>query len=221
MGKTSLRPFNYDPPKDPFLDVVFEDPHILVLNKPTGLLTVPGRLREHADCLEARAKSVYGWARVAHRLDRETSGLVVLGLSAEAHRGLSIGFERRRVEKTYVAEVAGLVVGEAGVIDLPLAADWPNRPMQMVDHKRGRRAVTEWQVLSRGETTTKIELTPATGRSHQLRVHMLELGHPILGDTFYAPDAVFEAAPRLMLHAKRLSFDHPMAGERLGFDVAL
>ncbi len=202
-------PYAYAPPRDPWLVVLYMDNDILVLNKPSGLLSVPGKPVEHADCLEARAQAVYPGAMTIHRLDRDTSGLVVMGLNRRAHAHISLQFEKRRTGKSYVARVWGDVEGEAGEIDLPIACDWPNRPKQMVDHDKGRPARTIWEVMGRETSATRVRLTPLTGRSHQLRVHMLSLGHPILGDNFYAHPAALEATDRLQLHAEKLSFFHP------------
>jgi len=212
-----VRQFTYSPPVEPYLSVVYQDEDILVLDKPSGLLTVPGKAPEHGDCLQQRAQVSYPHCRIVHRLDMDTSGLVVLAMNAKAHRHLGLQFERRHVKKTYVAIVWGLVEKDSGTIDLPLICDWPNRPRQMVDHQRGKPSQTEYQVLSRDEKNTRIELTPLTGRSHQLRVHMLSLGHPILGDNIYAHQQALKAADRLQLHAEKLTLFHPVGGKTLEF----
>lgn len=188
-----------------------------MLNKPSGLLTVPGKATEHADCLEARAQEQYAGARIVHRLDMDTSGVVIMAMHADAHRHLGLQFERRHTAKTYIADIFGQIKNDQGEIDLPLRCDWPNRPKQMVDHDEGRKALTKWRVLERHENHTRVELTPITGRSHQLRVHMLELGHPILGDRFYATGEALEASKRLRLHAQSLTVHHPTGGERVTF----
>ncbi len=229
------RAFIYAPPLTPFLDVVHCDDDLLVLNKPSGLLSVPGKADTHRDCLEARAQERYPGARIVHRLDNATSGVIVLALNKQAHRHLSMQFERRHTAKTYIARVWGHVAGDSGRIDLPLICDWPNRPMQMVDFERGKPSQTDWRVLERegalapcndavvsampGPPVTRLELTPLTGRSHQLRVHLLELGHPILGDRFYAPDDALIAAPRLQLHAHTLTVRRPADGAPVTFKV--
>lgn len=213
--------FVYEPPTDPFLSVIHVDDDILVLNKPSGLLTVPGKAAEHSDCLETRAQEEFSSARIVHRLDMDTSGVVIMAMHADAHRHLGLQFERRHTSKTYVADVFGVIDNEQGEIDLPLRCDWPNRPKQMVDHEQGRKALTKWRVIDRTETSTRVELTPITGRSHQLRVHMLELGHPILGDRFYASGDALEASERLQLHALSLTIHHPTGGERLTFEAPL
>ncbi len=210
--------FAYAPPVDD-LDIIHADDDILVLNKPAGLLSVPGKSADLADCVEARARAAYPCATMVHRLDMATSGVMVAALNRAAHRHLGLQFERRHVEKTYVARVRGAMRDEEGTIDLPLRCDWPNRPKQMVDHELGRSALTDWRVLARESGATRVALSPRTGRSHQLRVHMAALGHPILGDEFYAPAPVRRAADRLQLHAERLAFFHPADGRRCVFFV--
>ncbi|MEM8987825.1 MAG: pseudouridine synthase [Pseudomonadota bacterium] len=217
----TARPFIYDPPTEP-LRVVHVDADLLVADKPSGLLTVPGKAAEHGDCLEARVQAAYPGAAIVHRLDMDTSGLVVMARTRAAHRHLGQQFEKRRVAKTYIARVWGALSAEAGTVEAPILCDWPNRPKQMVDFARGRAALTDWRVLQRevlpgGASVSRVEMFPRTGRSHQLRVHMLSLGHPILGDNFYAHSQAFEAAPRLQLHAERLGFRHPKGGEVCAF----
>jgi tRNA pseudouridine32 synthase/23S rRNA pseudouridine746 synthase len=170
-----------------------------------------------------RLQSLYADALIVHRLDMATSGLIVFGRGAAVQRALSIAFAERRVAKTYVAVVDGLMNDDAGEIDLPLIADWPNRPRQMVDAVRGKPSRTRWRVLSREAETgrTRVELEPVTGRSHQLRVHLRAIGHPILGDTLYAPPAVAARSQRLLLHASRLQLAHPVDGHALDLRSAL
>lgn len=207
--------FTYAPPMGP-LDVVHRDADLLVLNKPSGLLSVPGKAAEHSDCLETRAKAAFPEALLVHRLDMDTSGLMVFALNKPAQRHLGLQFERRHVAKTYEALVWGQPENR-GEVDLPLTVDWPNRPLQMVDHARGKQAHTAWEVMARKATHARVRLSPTTGRSHQLRVHMQALGHPILGDRFYAKGAALKAAPRLCLHAQSLSLYHPTGGTRAIF----
>ena len=197
--------------------LVHVDDALIAADKPADLLSVPGRGPQNADCVAARLQSVYSDALIVHRLDMATSGLIVFGRGAAVQRALSIAFAERQVAKTYVAVVAGLVQQDAGEIDLPLIADWPNRPRQMVDAVRGKPSRTRWRVLSRDveRRCTRVELEPVTGRSHQLRVHLQAIGHPILGDTLYAPPALAGASPRLLLHASRLQLAHPTAGHAL------
>ena len=201
---------DYRPPDTP-LDILHDDHEILVVNKPPGLLSVPGRGEHLADCLLSRAQDVFPQALLVHRLDRDTSGVTILALTRSAQRHLGLQFERRQVRKTYIARVLGTVTGKTGTVDLPLIVDWPNRPRQHVDHDNGKPAVTDWRVMRREDGTTRMCLMPQTGRSHQLRVHMKEIGHPILGDPFYAGGAALDF-PRLMLHAKSLRIRHPDGG---------
>lgn len=189
------------------LSIAHVDAAVVVADKPAGLLCVPGRGPERADCLAARVQARWPDARVVHRLDMATSGLVVFGRGATMQRALSIAFAERRVDKGYEAVVAGLPAADAGEIDLPLAADWPNRPRQQVDRLFGKPALTRWRVLQRDPQrgTTRLALAPVTGRSHQLRVHLAAIGHAILGDELYAPGEWATASPRLLLHACRLA----------------
>ena len=208
----------YNPPMEPFLDVIHQDDDVLVLNKPSGLLSVPGRRPEHQDSLQKRAQQQYASATTVHRLDMETSGLVVMALNKPAHVNLSRQFEQRQVKKTYVAHVYGEPQHSKGTVELPLICDWPNRPKQMVDHDNGKPATTHWQVLDKEENTTMMQLTPVTGRSHQLRVHMLELGLPIVGDQLYATGPALTWSDRLALHSQRLSFTHPVTSAPMTFE---
>jgi tRNA pseudouridine32 synthase / 23S rRNA pseudouridine746 synthase len=210
--------FDYRPP--PGIDIVHEDDRLIVCNKPSGLLTVPGKDISLADCLEARVQARHPdrpATKVVHRLDKDTSGLIVLAFDKAALGALGSQFEHRKVEKYYIARVAGDLAEDEGLIDLPLATDWENKPRQRVDHERGRASRTQWQVLAREGGVTRVKLTPLTGRTHQLRVHMLAIGHPILGDSFYAPPQIVAAADRLQLHAEMLGFAHPADGRWLRF----
>lgn len=204
---------DYTPPDVP-LAVLHEDHELLAVDKPAGLLSVPGKGAHLADCLLARVQAVFPTALLVHRLDRDTSGVMVFALSPLAQRALSAQFEARRPRKSYVARVAGRVEGKTGSVDLPLTVDWPNRPRQMVCHETGKPALTEYRVLKAGAEESRVRLRPRTGRTHQLRVHMLALGHPILGDTLYAPAGDF---PRLMLHAEELRVNHPESGHGMAF----
>jgi len=202
--------------------VVHGDEHCIVALKPSGLLAVPGRGDSGRDCFSERVRGRHANALIVHRLDMATSGLMLFACSLAAQRALSGAFERREVHKRYVAVVAGRMATHEGEIDLPLAADWPNRPRQQVDHGRGRAALTRYRVLDvdAAHDTTRVELEPVTGRSHQLRVHLCAIGHPILGDALYASAAVQAAAPRLLLHAAALAFAHPASGEAMRFASA-
>jgi len=191
----------------------------LLVEKPAGLLSVPGKPVNHKDCLESRIQDDFPEARIVHRLDMATSGIMVLALNAAAHRHLGLQFERRHIKKNYVANVWGVISEDQGVVELPLRCDWPNRPLQMVDFEQGKSASTHWQVLERGNNSTRLLLSPKTGRSHQLRVHMQQIGHPILGDVFYAHEDAMQAANRLMLHAQSLILFHPDGGRTCNFSV--
>lgn len=196
--------------------IVHADPWLLVVDKPAGLLSVPGRGADKADCVLARLQRAHPEALLVHRLDEATSGLMVFARDAAGQRALGDAFARRRVDKDYEALVQGIVDGEAGTVALPLGADWPNRPRQQVDHVHGKPASTGWRVLARDVPgqATRVALKPITGRTHQLRVHMAAMGHPILGDLLYA------ALPstRVHLHATHLGFVHPATGAALAFD---
>jgi tRNA pseudouridine32 synthase/23S rRNA pseudouridine746 synthase len=207
----------YSPPPDDGLDILYQDAALLVVAKPSGLLAVPGRGADKQDCLATRVQVRYPGALAVHRLDMGTSGLMVMALDPDAHRLLGRQFELRQVEKHYIAIVAGCVAETEQIIDLPLICDWPNRPRQIVDHAIGRPALTQLQVLSYDPTgdTTRVQLMPETGRSHQLRVHLQAIGHAILGDELYAPPERHAQAPRLLLHAAFLAFTHPRSGARL------
>ncbi|UAW97470.1 RNA pseudouridine synthase [Halopseudomonas nanhaiensis] len=201
------------------IGIVHHDPTFLIVDKPTLLLSVPGRAEDNKDCLITRLQeNGYPEARIVHRLDWETSGLLVIARDPGAHRELSRQFHDRETEKTYVALCWGHPAEDAGHIDLPLRYDPPNKPRHIVDHELGKAAQTFWRVTERYERHSRVELTPITGRSHQLRVHMLSTGHPLLGDRLYAEGAALEACPRLALHAARLGIRHPLSGERLTFD---
>ncbi len=200
----------YNPPHDP-LDILHDDHEVLLVNKPSGLLSVPGKGPDLADCLITRVQAAFPNALLVHRLDRDTSGVIIFALTPHAQRHLGLQFEKRQTKKTYVSRVWGEVAEKTGTIDLPLIVDWPNRPRQMVDHENGKSAVTDWRVIRTSDGETRIRLMPRTGRSHQLRVHMMALGHPILGDPFYATGPALDY-PRLMLHSETLQFRHPDGG---------
>ena len=217
--------FIYQPPMSPYLDIVYQDNDIVVFNKPSGLLTVPGRLPEHQDCLQNRVLKVLPTATVVHRLDMATSGIILMALNKPAHVAISRQFEKRLTQKSYIARVFGKIEKTQGSVEQPLICDWPNRPKQKVDHENGKAALTHYSVLSYRENndkkiTTLVELTPVTGRSHQLRVHMLFLGHPILGDRLYAHQQALTMSNRLQLHAKMLQITHPVSAQTLTFSKA-
>ena len=209
-----------DPANHPGYTVLFADPFVVVCDKASGLLSVPGIGPEKADCLVARLQTDFPGARIVHRLDRDTSGVIVLARDAATHRALSMSFEARKVDKTYEALVAGHVERDRGTVDLPLRKEALGSARQIVHLAEGKPSRTDYEVLERGRDPagfpwTRVRLTPFTGRSHQLRVHMLALGHPILGDGLYAEDSARTARPRLCLHARTLSFIHPATGERI------
>ena len=206
---------SYFPPNDP-LNVLYEDSDVLAVDKPAGLLSVPGKTEDLADCLLARVQLAFPDALLVHRLDRDTSGVMVFAMTAHAQRHLSMQFEKRVVKKTYVARVAGEVAEKSGEIDLPLIVDWPNRPLQKVCHDMGRSAFTEWVRQKVGDGESRLRLMPKTGRSHQLRVHCLSMGHPILGDPLYAPQTA-DKYPRMMLHAEEIRLNHPENAKGMKF----
>lgn len=200
------------------LAVIFADRRLACVVKPAGLLSVPGRGESKRDCVVTRLIERFGWAREAHRLDMDTSGLMIAALDPESHRRLCRLFRLRRVEKEYEAVVSGHPAEDRGEIDLPMRADISRRPRQIIDHQEGRHALTRYEVLERGaDGCARLRLAPLTGRSHQLRLHLASVGHPILGDDLYAPPEVLAMASRLLLHATRLALDHPATGERLEF----
>ncbi len=237
---------NHVPKAGTAFHLLYADAHLLVLDKPAGLLAVPGRGEDKQDCLSARVQAVYPDALIVHRLDMATSGLLVMARGAAAQSILSKAFAQRQVSKRYIAVVAGHLPLPAtpdgwGLIDLPLIVDWPNRPRSIVDRVQGKPSQTRWRVVGKvslssspspasgggvrgsageGENlpTTRLELAPITGRSHQLRVHLQALGHPILGDSLYAPPEVQALADRLLLHASEIAFAHPLSGANLRFE---
>jgi tRNA pseudouridine32 synthase/23S rRNA pseudouridine746 synthase len=215
-----MKPFVYEPPKTP-LDILYIDDDVLVVNKPSGLLTVPGKELKHHDSLELRVKIEYPNSFLIHRLDMDTSGVIIFALSKSTQRSLNLQFEKRIVKKLYEARVFGNIKEDNGFIDLPLIVDWPNRPLQKIDAKEGKSALTHWQVLDREGDVTRVALMPETGRTHQLRVHMMSLGHTILGDRFYGNVAEINLANELQLHAKDLMIIHPKNGKKITFKAPL
>jgi tRNA pseudouridine32 synthase/23S rRNA pseudouridine746 synthase len=209
---------SYTPPDTP-LSVLHEDAEVLLVDKPAGLLSVPGKGPHLADCLLSRVQNAFPDALLVHRLDRDTSGVMIFALTPHAQRHLGLQFEKRMTKKTYIARVWGTPVDKTGTVDLPLIVDWPNRPRQMVCWDTGKPAQTDWRVLKSEGQTSRMRLQPHTGRSHQLRVHMQALGHPILGDPFYASGAARDF-PRLMLHSQELRFKHPQGGRSMKIRAA-
>ena len=216
--------FLYRPIMSPYLDILYQDNDVVVLNKTSGILSVPGRLPEHQDCLETRVQRVLPTATIVHRLDMATSGIMIMALNKPAHVDISRQFEKREISKRYIARVYGELPNTSGEINLPLKLDWPNRPKQKIDHEAGKHAKTVYNVLTveteSANTTSLVELTPITGRSHQLRVHMLALGHPILGDRLYAHDKALKLSNRLQLHAQYIAFKQPSTQKLLTFTQA-
>lgn len=202
--------------------LLHDDDALLIAAKPAGLLSVPGRGEEKQDCLAAWVQAEFPDAQIVHRLDMATSGLMVFARGKTAQRQLGDAFAGRTVSKRYIAVVAGRPAADAGEIDLPLAADWPRRPRQRVDVTAGKPSLTRYRLLFHDEAgnTSRLELEPVTGRSHQLRVHLMAIGHPIVGDALYAPEAVQALAPRLLLHAQRLTLPHPSDGHLVSFEHA-
>lgn len=206
----------YNPPLEPYTSIIHRDADILVLDKPSGLLSVPGRNPALRDSLATRVQKDFPQALMINRLDKDTSGLVLMSLNRKAHAKIASQFETRSLEKQYTAVVWGHVEEKEGLIDLPLAINPDNKPRHRVDLEAGKAAQTRWKVLEYGKNNTRLHLYPLTGRTHQLRVHMRAVGHVILGDEFYAEGAARDAACRLLLHAERLGFQHP-DGRFVGF----
>ncbi len=206
----------YDPPCCE-TEILFIDDHLIIVNKASGLLSVPGRGEDKKDCLISRVQKKYPEALIVHRLDMPTSGILVLARSASVHKQLSKQFQNREVAKQYIAVVNGILKVTAGEIDLPLITDWPNRPKQKVDYETGKPSLTRYEVLSVNlkDNTSRIALFPVTGRSHQLRVHLLSIGHIIIGDKLYESNKPNSNSPRLLLHASQIAFKHPVTEKQL------
>lgn len=209
--------FEYNPPLLPAFEILYQDDDLLVLNKPSGLLTVPGKELQHKDSLQLRVQRVFPTATIVHRLDMATSGIILMPLTAHAHRELGWQFQYRTMDKRYIARVWGQLVQSTGSVSEPLICDWPNRPKQKICYEHGKKALTHFTVLAQHADHARVALTPVTGRSHQLRVHMLHLGHPILGDRLYAHPEAKALAERLQLHAEMIEFSHPTSKQRMQF----
>jgi tRNA pseudouridine32 synthase/23S rRNA pseudouridine746 synthase len=220
LAARRIPPLHYNPPTDP-LTILYQDEHLLVLSKPCGLLSVPGRGDDVQDSLETRARDAFPEALLVHRLDMDTSGVFVMARDKDTQRNLGLQFERRKTDKIYIARVWGHMIDDEGLVDLPLRCDWDSRPLQMVCDEHGRPSQTKWRVLKRENKgvhpTTLVELSPITGRSHQLRVHLAEIGYPIVDDCFYCPEVTHEFSKRLHLHAHKLTIHHPSDGTRITF----
>jgi len=204
------------------IPILYQDDALLIVDKPAELLTVPGRGVDKQDCLINRIKLDEPNARIVHRLDMSTSGIVIIAKHHQAQAAMGQLFERREIHKKYTAVVSGELKALQGEVNLPLISDWPNRPKQKIDYEVGKAAQTHYEVIKHDqkENITRITLTPITGRTHQLRVHMLALGHPILGDNLYAPDAIRDKSERLLLHACAISFIHPLDSTPVNINAA-
>lgn len=202
-------------------EVIFADEHLLIVNKPNGLLSVPGRLAENKDCLISRVQQQYPTASMVHRLDCDTSGVMVIALHKDCHVALSRLFEQRKTQKSYTAIVYGQLEQTQGQIELPIICDWPNRPKQKICFDDGKKALTYYDVIhyDAAANTSRVKLTPFTGRSHQLRIHMAEIGHPILGDDMYAHAKAYKMNKRMCLHSTHLAFTHPFTHKELNFTI--
>lgn len=207
----------YTPPADTGLELLFQDDDLLIVNKPSGLLSVPGKGEDKQDCMATRVQNRFADALIVHRLDMATSGIMLMALGKDMHRQLSLLFQQRQVDKTYIAVLDGLLEEDLGSVDLPLITDWPNRPRQIVDYQSGKPSLTHYKVLQRDQKneTTRVELTPETGRTHQLRVHMQAIGHAIVGDRLYAEPSALAKSNRLLLHATQLAFKHPVSDDKI------
>lgn len=200
--------------------ILYKDADLLLVRKPDLLLSIPGRHPLNKDCLITRLQQDHPTASIVHRLDLDTSGIMIIPLNKPTHAHISRQFQERRVEKSYHAVVFGVVDQDAGEIELPIRCDWENRPLQMIDHEQGKHALTRYEVLKRMKDRTRMLLKPVTGRSHQLRIHMRELGHPILGCDMYAHEEALKMADRMLLHASFIGFEHPTTGEWLTGECA-
>jgi len=212
--------FSYQPPIHVDLDIIYQDEYMIVINKPSGLLSVPGRGENKQDCLVSRVKLQFPTALIVHRLDMSTSGIIVLALNVTVHKQLSELFARRKIEKKYIAVVDGVIDTVEGEIDQSLICDWPNRPKQKVDKIHGKASSTYYRVIdiNRTNNSCRVELSPKTGRTHQLRLHMQFLGHAILGDELYGENNVANKAERLLLHASYIKFIHPVKKTKITLD---
>lgn len=207
----------YQPPPHTGLDILYEDEYLLVVNKPPRLLSVPGRGPEKQDCLISRVQLTHASALIVHRLDMSTSGILVLALDKDTHRLLSQQFQARQIAKEYIAVVKGQLGRDKGLIDKPMICDWPNRPLQIIDIEQGKSAQTHYEVLeySEQDNTSRLLLTPTTGRTHQLRLHCQFIEHPIVGDELYADTDTAAMSERLLLHASKIQFQHPVTEQPL------
>jgi len=206
-----LRAKTYSPPTHKKLDILFQDEYLIALNKPSGLLSVPGRGDDKKDCMLSRLQLEFPESLVVHRLDMPTSGIILFSLNKETQKKMGILFEKKKINKQYIAKVHGILKEKKGIINQPLITDWINRPRQKIDYKKGKISQTKFTLMSSDNenNTSIVKLEPITGRSHQLRVHMSSLGHAILGDEIYGTAQTRNASLRLLLHAEKISFTHP------------
>ena len=214
-----MNDFHYNPPQDPWLDTLYKDKDMIVFNKPAGILSVPGRDIERHDSMYSRLLEKHPNSHTVHRLDLATSGVIIFALRKDAERELKRQFQDRETKKTYYARVVGHVKNKEGCIDVPLIKDIENPPKHKIDHEKGKACKTFYEVVSYGEKTTLVKLMPVTGRTHQLRLHMLAMGHPILGDDFYANPDVLAMSSRLLLHASEIAIRHPYTKEMVVFET--
>jgi len=205
------------PPPMGDIEYIYKDEQIIIVDKPANMLSVPGRTPDKQDCLIHRVQKLFPEARFVHRLDFSTSGLLVIAQNRESHRDLGRQFESREIEKTYIAKVFGQPEQTSGVLNQPMRCDWERRPLQIIDYKLGKKALTYWRIIERFKNSCLVELSPTTGRTHQLRVHMQAMGHPIIGDELYAHETAYSMADRLNLHAKELIINHPVENNRMVF----
>ncbi len=210
----------YKPPNGPE-EIIFKDSQIIVLNKPSGLLTIPGRRADHKDCLLTRVQKKYIGTLLVHRLDMDTSGIIIFARTNTAQRELSKQFEKREIKKTYLARIWGIPKHSKGTIEFPIISDINNRPKQMICYKNGKRSKTEWELKKSfsqdNNFFSDLIVRPITGRSHQIRIHLSSLGYPILGDSLYAHSKAFNASSRLLLHSKTIEITHPTSYKTLKF----
>lgn len=213
------KPYYIVPLCDKEVDILYQDDYLLVVEKPEFLLTVPGRAPENKDCLITRIQKTHPSAVIIHRLDLDTSGILIVPIERETMSKLARQFQEREIEKSYQALVWGKVEAQYGSIDLPIKTDWPNRPKQKIDISDGKKALTDFENLGYDAKTnaTRLALYPVTGRTHQLRIHCMSFNHPIMGCDMYAHEQAFNAAPRLLLHAESIAFTHPKTNKRLSF----
>ncbi|SFC32881.1 ribosomal large subunit pseudouridine synthase A [Marinospirillum celere] len=213
--KTTFAAEDYQPPQEPWLDILYQDDWLAAINKPSGLLSTPGRDPGLQDSVATRIKSLSPYAELVHRLDMDTSGVLLLALRKQTESALKTQFQERKTSKVYLARVWGQPPEAEGEIDLPLICDWPRRPLQKVCFEKGKPSKTRYRLLEKDKETSLLELHPITGRSHQLRVHLMSLGCPILGDRFYAQGRALAASNRLLLHALQLTFTHPESAKQM------